>query len=62
MDKKEDNSGATNQKNSAPFHMEPELWGYHKEKDTGTEHTTYRYHDGSKSTYTTYNDSSDKKK
>lgn len=50
------------QKNPVSCHMQSELWKHHTEKDTGPEHITYKYHDGSKSTYTTYKDSSDKKK
>lgn len=60
MDKK-NNSGLSNPKNPVSCHMQSELWGHHKEKDTGTEYTTYKYHDGSKSTHTTYRDSSNKK-
>lgn len=60
IDKKND-TGPSNPKNPISFRMQSELWDYHKEKDTGTEYTTYKYHDGSKSTYITYKDSSDKK-
>mgnify|MGYP001756646102 FL=1 len=61
MNKQDNNSGPGNPKNPVSCYMKAELWGHHRERDTGTEHTTYRYHDGSKSTYTTYKNSSDKK-
>lgn len=55
-------SGPSNSKNPMSCHMKSELWGGYVDKETGATHVTYKYHDGSKSTYTTYNDSSSKKK